>query len=500
MNKISLKDKVFLISLVVMVVSITVALVLSIYSIIHLTEEKIEDYKQNTLNEKKKEIKNYTQIAINTVISHHIMSKNHTLHMTKENLQKNVLKVIKSLRYGNDGYFWINNTKPKMVMHPTEPKLDGKDLSNYKDPNGKELFNEFVKVAKNSGNGYVEYMWPKPNFDKPQPKLSYIYYFKEWDWIIGTGIYIDDIQAQADKIRKDSEDEISELILQYCLTIFVFLIVLYMFVRVSVSIYIEKPLNFIVNSLKNSSDTVQNSSNTLVESSNTLNNISTKQDSILQSVVEILESIKKNIDSSSTIAKDSNTISNENLQAMQNGYEYIKELIESMNHIENSSMQIANIIKTIDEIAFQTNLLALNAAVEAARAGEHGLGFAVVAEEVRALANRSAGAAKETANIINTTVDDIKNTSNIANKTNKSFIEIKNKIEINSDLITKVNELLIEQKSSIHTINDSVQELDNVTDEVLSHSTETNQTAISLDKQSDELNESLSLLIKNKNK
>ena len=103
---------------------------------------------------------------------------------------------ISKLRYGNDDYFWINDLAPRMVMHPTKPELDGQDLASVKDPNGKRLFVEFADVVKSKGSGYVDYLWPKPGKDSPQPKLSYVTGFEPWGWVIGTGVYIDDLQAQ----------------------------------------------------------------------------------------------------------------------------------------------------------------------------------------------------------------------------------------------------------------------------------------------------------------
>jgi methyl-accepting chemotaxis protein len=110
--------------------------------------------------------------------------------------QKRAMARIGALRYGNNDYFWINDMHPKMVMHPIKPEMNGNDLSAYKDPNGKLLFVDFVDMVKKSGSGFVPYEWPKPGFDKPQPKLSYVVGFAPWNWLVGTGVYIDDLKAQ----------------------------------------------------------------------------------------------------------------------------------------------------------------------------------------------------------------------------------------------------------------------------------------------------------------
>jgi methyl-accepting chemotaxis protein len=111
--------------------------------------------------------------------------------------QKRALARVAALRYGNDDYFWVNDMQPRMVMHPMKPDMNGNDISAFKDPNGKTLFVDMVNVVKKDGAGFVPYEWPKPGFDKPQPKLSYVTGFAPWGWVIGTGVYIDDLRAQS---------------------------------------------------------------------------------------------------------------------------------------------------------------------------------------------------------------------------------------------------------------------------------------------------------------
>jgi methyl-accepting chemotaxis protein len=102
---------------------------------------------------------------------------------------------IGQLRYGQNDYFWINDLDARMIMHPTNPRLNGQDLSAFEDPNGKRIFVEFARLVRAEGAGIVDYMWPKPGADKPQPKLSHVAGFAPWGWVIGTGVYIDDLNA-----------------------------------------------------------------------------------------------------------------------------------------------------------------------------------------------------------------------------------------------------------------------------------------------------------------
>jgi hypothetical protein len=120
--------------------------------------------------------------------------------LTMEEGKKQALEAIKSLRYEKDDYFWINDMQPKMIMHPMKPEMDGKDLTGYSDPNGKKLFVSFVEKVKADGAGFVDYYWPKPGLSEPVSKISYVKGFPEWGWVVGSGIYIDDVQKEMNQI------------------------------------------------------------------------------------------------------------------------------------------------------------------------------------------------------------------------------------------------------------------------------------------------------------
>jgi methyl-accepting chemotaxis protein len=115
--------------------------------------------------------------------------------LSDEEARRQALTTLKSMRYDGKEYFWVNDMHPRMVMHPIKPEMDGQDLSGFADPAGKKLFVAFVDMAKTSGAGFVDYLWPKPGFDQPVPKISYVKRFEAWDWVIGSGIYVDDVDA-----------------------------------------------------------------------------------------------------------------------------------------------------------------------------------------------------------------------------------------------------------------------------------------------------------------
>jgi methyl-accepting chemotaxis protein len=134
------------------------------------------------------------------------------LKVAKENLLNNAKEIIRELRYGKDNldYFWINDTRPVMIMHPYKPQLEDKSLLNSQDPNGTFLFRDMVKICLENGGGFVEYSWPKYGADTPQPKLSYVALFKPWNWIIGTGVYIDGIDATMEAKSKMQQELLNQ--------------------------------------------------------------------------------------------------------------------------------------------------------------------------------------------------------------------------------------------------------------------------------------------------
>jgi methyl-accepting chemotaxis protein len=146
------------------------------------------------LQQKQIELKHLGEVALGIVKEEHASAQKGDV--SAADAQKRAMARVAALRYGSNDYYWINDMHPKMVMHPIKPEMNGNDLSSYKDPNGKFLFVDFVDTVKKSGAGFVPYEWPKPGFEKPQPKLSYVVGFAPWNWVIGTGVYIDDLNAQ----------------------------------------------------------------------------------------------------------------------------------------------------------------------------------------------------------------------------------------------------------------------------------------------------------------
>ncbi len=167
---------------------------LSFCGLIGLAAMQANNLADSLKQQRQSELKHLAQVALGIAREEYDAAVRD--RSSDELARKTAASRISKLRYGNDDYFWINDHGPRMIMHPAKPELNGQDLSNSKDPTGKRLFVEFVDVVTKNGSGYVDYQWPKPGKDAPQPKLSYVVGFEPWNWVIGTGVYIDDLQSQ----------------------------------------------------------------------------------------------------------------------------------------------------------------------------------------------------------------------------------------------------------------------------------------------------------------
>ncbi|WP_411194497.1 methyl-accepting chemotaxis protein [Rhodopseudomonas sp. BAL398] len=143
--------------------------------------------------QKEIELKHMTELALSILKQEHASEGD---GVTAAEAQKRAASKLAALRYGNNDYFFVTDMQSRMVMHPIAPKLNGTDQSASKDTNGKLLFVEIADTVRRNGSGYVDYFWAKPGSDRPAPKLSYVAGFAPWGWIVGTGVYIDDLEAQ----------------------------------------------------------------------------------------------------------------------------------------------------------------------------------------------------------------------------------------------------------------------------------------------------------------
>ncbi len=223
------------------------------------------------------------------------------------------------------------------------------------------------------------------------------------------------------------------------------------------------------------------------DASQSLSQGATEQASSLEEVTSSITEISSQTRTNAENARQANILTDEAQEAANKGNSQMDQMLEAMNSMIDSSSEIGKIIKVIDDIAFQTNLLSLNAAVEAARAGVHGKGFAVVAEEVRSLAQRSAKAAKETSELIESSIKRVEVGSAIADETAKSLTNIIEGITRASDLVSEIASASNEQALAIDQISDALGQIDGVTQSNTSNAEESAAAAEELSGQANQL-------------
>ncbi|PHO09965.1 chemotaxis protein [Malaciobacter canalis] len=236
LGNLTIKSKLLLLAFLTILGIALIVSIESIYSIKEFSKQNVEKYKKEAYDKKEKELKNYVSLAMKTVNAYHKRTSIDKIKLevqeylkeqsgfifsildaeykklkgkVPESELKRILKeIISETRYGKTGYFWVNDTDAFIVMHPTKPHLDGKDLSEFKDEGGKKIFSVFAEVAKTKGSGFVDYSWPKPGFDKPQLKVSFVKLFKPFNWVIGTGSYVADVTKN---IQEEALETISNM-------------------------------------------------------------------------------------------------------------------------------------------------------------------------------------------------------------------------------------------------------------------------------------------------
>jgi len=417
---------------------------------------------------------------------------------------------IRTLRYSGDEYYWINDYTPNMIMHPMKPELDGKNVSDIKDPDGVAIFMEFAKMAKTEKEGLVKYQWPKPGKDKAQPKFSYVKGFEPWQWIIGTGIYVDDLTEIKQGIVFKIVFSVIGVILVAILLVSTMII--YPINRSIHKIldyleelagydfskkinlnqkdelgiiadsfsYVVKNVHQLIKDTKGLGEVVVSESKKMIASTEEISiasdrtavtitelaggaveqaKSSVNTNNQIQEIINRLGSIHEDIAVSGHLAQKatesvrvgSDLVKDQGMKIINNKVVYT-QIGDSILSLANKSKEISEIVSVIQEIAKQTNLLSLNAAIEAARAGEHGRGFAVVAEEVRKLAEQVALSGSKVITIVSEVENGISSTA--------SHMELANQaVEEEQQSLTKIVEFFHKISESIENIQSKVNDI-----------------------------------------
>jgi methyl-accepting chemotaxis protein len=463
-------------------------------SIDKITQDFFADYEKTMYKEKKIKLRDVIFVAHS--IAQSIYEEGKALGLSDQEIQKRIKKRLAKISFLDDksGYIFMYQYDGTNVLLPTRPDLEGKNLLSLKDSNGKYFIKELIATAK-KGGGTVEYLWPRKKGEKPITKFAYALDFAPYSWLIGTGIFVDDVHKSLSTFEQNAKNQKNTRtlylsIISLVLGIFIILVSVVIIrkyivsplklmiehakelssgegdltkklevkgkdeiakVSVEINKFIEKVRVLISNaktlSSENSSISHELSStsfsvgNLLEESTNVVNtttNQAVNAQNQMQNNIEDSKIAKKDLQEANGFLQEAKEVVLDLTEEIQRSAQIEIELSDKIQRLSKDTEQVKEVLFVIGDIADQTNLLALNAAIEAARAGNHGRGFAVVADEVRKLAERTQKSLVEINATINVIVQSINDSSDQMTKNSKKVQVLS---ESAQNVESKINQL-----------------------------------------------------------
>jgi len=420
--------------------------------------------------------------------------------LSDEAAQAAAREAVRTARFGGaDGkteYFYAWTLDGVGVMHPVKPEWIGKNMADkIVDGNGRKTLQDMAAGLRAAGKGsaFIDTHFVRPGGNTPVPKLQYVVQIPGWNWMVGSGLYMDDVRAL---VWKAALQQIGVGAIVLLVTVALGLAIarsvlgqlggepsvaiaamqdvargnLNLRLSSARSDSLMGQMQSMVDSLRDtigqvraSVESISTAAGEIAQGNQDLSSRTEQTASNLQQTASSMEEMSGAVGQSADTARQANQLAASAATAAQRGGQVVAQVTSSMQGITESSRKIADIIGVIDGIAFQTNILALNAAVEAARAGEQGRGFAVVAGEVRSLAQRSAEAAKEIKALIGASVDSVEQGSDLVTQTGQAMQDIVSSVSRVSDLIGEIAAAAGEQRDGIQQVNQAVTQLDQMT-------------------------------------
>ncbi|WGG50718.1 methyl-accepting chemotaxis protein [Rugamonas sp. DEMB1] len=482
MNKLSFQQKLW----VPLIASLICIFIIFVYGAVQTRDLRIE--------ERSNDLSDVDDVALSVVKLYGEQAQSGAL--SKEEAQKRAREVIKSLRFGKDGYVSITSATGVALMNPFKPENDGKDLSDFKDAKGVYLYRNIAAAgASPSGAGFVHYHWTRPGGTEPVAKMSRVARYKPWGWDLVTGVYMDDIDDAfrasllksagvlagvfallwlvVSAINRSLRHTIggdpayaSEVALQIANGDLSTPVQTHKTDDSSILFgmkTMQAKLADTIGEIRRSADTIATASAEIATGNMDLSARTESQASSLEETAASMEELTSTVNQNAANAQQANQLVISAAQVAEKGGHVVSQVVQTMETINASATRIVDIISVIDGIAFQTNILALNAAVEAARAGEQGRGFAVVATEVRNLAHRSAAAAKEIKELIGASVDSIKAGSVLVAEAGTTMDQVVASVSRVTEIMGAITSASNEQSTGIGHVNQAITEMDSVT-------------------------------------